>query len=198
MSEYSKKLYIRKNGVTTDVKLYTDKTEVGSPYLSLQDGNTTVYAKLGATTDNNASILRVRKSGITYAVLTQAARNVTVSYRTTLRNLYVTGKSISINYALLGSEAFTPKTITYDVVLIRYNMQIGTDLPGAAGAQLEYSNDGSTWTTVQAGLPYSINTSNVATVLTTIKALYWRVYIANTGSGLPRAIWVSNITSHTI
>lgn len=79
MAEYSKKLHIRKSGTVTDIKLYTTTSEVGTNYLSFRDGSTTVYAKLGATSDSNASALRVRKSGTTYAVLTQASLSTSVS-----------------------------------------------------------------------------------------------------------------------
>ncbi|WP_371363621.1 hypothetical protein SRRS_45010 [Sporomusa rhizae] len=72
MALYSKKLHIRKAGVVADIYLYTTTTEVGSPCLTLKDGTTSVYAKLGITTDGNASSLKVRKNGTTYAVLKQS------------------------------------------------------------------------------------------------------------------------------
>ena len=80
MAEYAKKLHIRKSGVVTDIKLYTTTAEVGSNYLTLKDGTTPVYAKLGVTTDANASALRIRKGGTTYAALTQAAAVIPSGY----------------------------------------------------------------------------------------------------------------------
>ena len=72
MGEYSKKLYVLRNGVTTGIKLYTDKSEVGEHALCLKDGNTTLYAKVGDTGDANASPLRVNIGGMTYAVHKEA------------------------------------------------------------------------------------------------------------------------------
>ena len=80
MAEYTKKLHIRKAGVVTDIKLYTTTAEVGANYLTLKDGTTPVYAKLGVTTDANASALRIRKSSTVYAVLKEAATPIPSGY----------------------------------------------------------------------------------------------------------------------
>lgn len=73
MAEYSKQLHIRKDSTITDIKLYTTTDEVGTNYITLKDGTTPVYAKLGDTADTSASALRVRKASTVYAVLMQAA-----------------------------------------------------------------------------------------------------------------------------
>ena len=69
MALYKKKLHIRKDGVVTDINLWTEKSEVGSPTLAIRHDGTVVYAKLGEVTDTQASALRVRKDGIVYAAL---------------------------------------------------------------------------------------------------------------------------------
>lgn len=71
MSEYTKKLHIRKNGTVEDINLYTDASDLADSdnMISLKDGITKVYAQLGAITDENASSLRIRKNDIIYAVL---------------------------------------------------------------------------------------------------------------------------------
>ena len=69
MSEYSKKLHIRKDGTVDDIVLYTDTSEFSGGALALRDGSNIIYAALGSTTDSEASRLRVRKNGTAYAVL---------------------------------------------------------------------------------------------------------------------------------
>lgn len=69
MALYGKKLHIRRDGVVTDINLWTEKSEVGSPTLAIRHDSAVVYAKLGKVTDTQASALRVRKDGIVYAAL---------------------------------------------------------------------------------------------------------------------------------
>lgn len=70
MSEYSKKLHIRKSGSVQDINLYTATSDIVSgQYIRLRDGSTLLYAALGSTTDSLASSLRVRKGGTVYGVL---------------------------------------------------------------------------------------------------------------------------------
>lgn len=84
MAVYDKKLHIRKAGVVTDINLYTTIEEVGGgEYITLKDGTTAVYARLGAIDDTYSSPLRVRKRGSIYSVLTQASLPYTELYWTT-------------------------------------------------------------------------------------------------------------------
>jgi hypothetical protein len=69
MAEISQKLHYRKGGATVDISLYDSASDVGSDYMQLQVSGTTVYARLGDTGQAEASDLRVRKGGQTYAVL---------------------------------------------------------------------------------------------------------------------------------
>lgn len=69
MALYGKKLHIRKNGVVTDINLWTESGEAGTPALHIRDGVNLVHARLGEVTDGLASDLRVRKDGVVYAVL---------------------------------------------------------------------------------------------------------------------------------
>lgn len=70
IGEYSKKLHIRKNGTVEDITLYTN-SDVSNNTIKVRDGSTICYVPIGATDDSNASSLRVRKNGTTYAVLKQ-------------------------------------------------------------------------------------------------------------------------------
>ena len=69
MALYGKKLHIRKNGVVTDINLWTESGEAGTPALHIRDGVNLVHARLGEVTDGLASDLRVRKDNVVYAVL---------------------------------------------------------------------------------------------------------------------------------
>lgn len=69
MALYEKKLHIRKNGVVTDINLWTESGEAGTPALRIRDGVNLVHARLGEVTDGLASDLRVRKDNVVYAVL---------------------------------------------------------------------------------------------------------------------------------
>lgn len=69
MALYEKKLHIRKNGVVTDINLWTESGEAGTPALHIRDGVNLVHARLGEVTDGLASDLRVRKDNVVYAVL---------------------------------------------------------------------------------------------------------------------------------
>lgn len=83
MSQYSKKLHVRKSGSVQDINLYTTTSDISSgQYLRLRDGSTLLYAALGSTTDSSASSLRVRKSGTIYAVLKENYPTGSVTYTT--------------------------------------------------------------------------------------------------------------------
>lgn len=81
MSQYSKKLHVRKSGSVQDINLYTATSDISSgQYLRLRDGSTLLYAALGSTTDSSASSLRVRKSGTIYAVLKESYPTGSATY----------------------------------------------------------------------------------------------------------------------
>ena len=65
MAVLDKKLKVIKNGVTEEITLYSTTQEVAPDYISAGGG----YAKLGSTSDPNASRIRVHKKNNTYAVL---------------------------------------------------------------------------------------------------------------------------------
>lgn len=74
MGTFTKKLHILKTGGTEETcNIYTTPEEVGgSPYLALEVDGQKGYVKLGSTTDANATHLRVKKNGTTYAAWKQA------------------------------------------------------------------------------------------------------------------------------
>ena len=75
MSELTKKLHILKTGGTEEeVTLYDSTDDCEEPYLSFTVDGANAYAKLGDTTDGNATSLRIYRNSdkATYAVLTEA------------------------------------------------------------------------------------------------------------------------------
>lgn len=78
MGTLTKKLHILKSGGTEETcNIYTTPEEVGgSPYLALEVDGAKGYVKLGNTTDANATHLRVKKNGTTYAAWKQATVDV--------------------------------------------------------------------------------------------------------------------------
>lgn len=78
MSTLTKKLHILKTGETEETcNIYTTPEEVGgSPYLALEVDGQKGYVKLGSTTDANATHLRVKKDGTTYAAWKEATVDV--------------------------------------------------------------------------------------------------------------------------
>jgi len=65
MALYSKKLYYKRGGTIYSVDMFTTTAEVGSEYIGIRDGSTSVYIKIVSVDDPNESYLRLRKSGIT-------------------------------------------------------------------------------------------------------------------------------------
>ena len=78
MSTLTKKLHILKTGETEETcDIYTTPEEVGgSPYLALEVDGQKGYVKLGSATDANATHLRVKKDGTTYAAWKKATAAV--------------------------------------------------------------------------------------------------------------------------
>ncbi len=111
MAPYSKKLHVQKAGAVTDINLYTTLNETGNSALAIKDGETTVYAKLGAATDALASPLRVRKNGGTHAVLKTAVKpGITPLFAFTM------GEYIDYNLtvaALHGDRTLSSDTYSY-------------------------------------------------------------------------------------
>ncbi|NIM11523.1 MAG: hypothetical protein GTO45_16505 [Candidatus Aminicenantes bacterium] len=76
MAEITKKLRYRRAGVNYTIDLYDSTGDVGNDYISLRVDGQTVYARVGDISDEDASHLRVRKSGSTYAVLKVARQEL--------------------------------------------------------------------------------------------------------------------------
>lgn len=72
MSLHSKKLRYRRGGVDYAINLYTTAAEAGSNYARVRVSGVDLYAKLGSTSDPQASHLRARKGGVDYAFLLEA------------------------------------------------------------------------------------------------------------------------------
>ena len=108
MALYEKKLHIRKNGVVTDINLWTESGEAGTPALHIRDGGNLVHAWLGEVTDGLASDLRVRKDGVVYAVLKNrwVTINIVQSANQTI-TVYVDGVPHTGSFAVPYGTYFT-------------------------------------------------------------------------------------------
>lgn len=120
MGTFAKKLHILKTGGTEETcNIYTTPGEVGgSPYLALEVDGTKGYVKLGSTTDANATHLRVKKNGTTYAALKEAVTyvNVTITQSDNQTiHVYTPQKSGGTDH----TSAFTiPKGTSYEAEVI--------------------------------------------------------------------------------
>ncbi len=117
MALYSKQLHVRKAGVVIDINLYTTLSEAGNSALAIKDGETTVYAKLGATTDALTSPLRVRKNGEIRAVLTQAKPSYTeVAYTTVGTYMFVVPDNVTrVRVAVCGGGGIYFEEVAADL-----------------------------------------------------------------------------------
>jgi hypothetical protein len=109
MPKIAKSLNYQKLGVTYSVQLYDNVSEVGSTYMNLKVDGQTVYAKLGATSDGDASHLRVQKSGVTYAILQIARQEFPTGFVAMFRGSCPTGwtQDTSFNgYFLRAASAY--------------------------------------------------------------------------------------------
>jgi hypothetical protein len=70
MAELAKKLYIKKGTTQQTAKIYSTTTEAGNAYIHLIVDGVHVYMPLGSTTDNRATLGRVKESsGTQFAIL---------------------------------------------------------------------------------------------------------------------------------
>ena len=121
MSELTKKLHILKTGGTEEeVTLYDSTDDCEEPYLSFTVDGANAYAKLGETTDDNATSLRIYRNSdkATYAVLKTAAVLVNVTITQSAHqtiHVYTPQKDGGVDH----TESFTiAKGTTYEAEVI--------------------------------------------------------------------------------
>lgn len=128
MSEYSKKLHIRKSDSVQDISLYTATSDIVSgQYIRLRDGSTLLYAALGSTTDSLASSLRIRKGDTVYAVLKSGYPTGSVTYKCNSPkeaasytiNLPVGTKKILLKGSFCSKEISKYISVTSSSVILR-------------------------------------------------------------------------------
>jgi hypothetical protein len=112
MSEYSKKLYIRKSGITQSISLYTTIAEVGMPCLCLRDGSTSLFAKIGKVGSHGGTDLRVRKDGNIYQVLSFVGGYMDINKAYSLTNNSESNIAPSYTYTFAVPSAATIGTFT--------------------------------------------------------------------------------------
>lgn len=64
MAELTKKLHFKKNGTEQTAKAYSTTAEAGTEYITNKIDGVTCYVAIGDTTDNRATVGRVKKSSI--------------------------------------------------------------------------------------------------------------------------------------
>ena len=71
---YAKKLYIKKaNGIIQTANLYTDKNDVGANFLTLKNGNYTIYSMLDVNGDVDC---KINKNNVNYKIKKEAVINI--------------------------------------------------------------------------------------------------------------------------
>ena len=74
MALYMKKLYIKKpNGVIQTANLYTDKSDIGTNYLTLKSGNDTIYSMLDINGDVDC---KISKNNVSYKIKKENVINI--------------------------------------------------------------------------------------------------------------------------
>jgi len=109
MPPISQKLHYKKAGVITDIELYDTTGDVGADYLGVTVNGAPAYAKLGSVGDPNASDLRVRKNGSTYAVLKVAEQELPTGFIAMFEGTCPSGwtrETSFDNYFLRGAAAY--------------------------------------------------------------------------------------------
>lgn len=120
MTTLTKKLHILKTGEAEEAcNIYTTPEEVGgSPYLSVLVDGQKGYVKLGSTTDTNATHLKVKKDGTTYAAWKAAVTYVNVTITQSVNqtiHVYTPQKNGGTDH----TSSFTiPKGTTYEAEVI--------------------------------------------------------------------------------
>lgn len=170
MALATEKLYYRRSGITYSINLYTSITDVGSEYTVLKHANGLRYAKIGLTSDTNASHLRVQKGGSTKAILTVADSYVEVGVWSLLGNVPIPS-TYSTNYL-----SFTGN-FDYDRVFSSsspYNLRIQYNGGGAQGASamVSYTIDGENFVR-SASSGYSYHRLSTGSHTITLSAKLW-------------------------
>jgi hypothetical protein len=170
MALATEKLYYRRSGITYSINLYTSITDVGSEYTVLKHANGLRYAKIGLTSDTNASHLRVQKGGSTKAILTVANSYVEVGVWSILGSL-----SQPSTYSTISQE-FT-RNFDYDRVFSSsspYNLRIQYSGGGAQGTNVSvtYLIDGESFVK-KANSAYSYHRLPTGSHTITLYAKLW-------------------------
>ena len=177
MGTLTKKLHILKSGGTEETcNIYTTPEEVGgSPYLALEVDGQKGYVKLGSTTDANATHLRVKKNGTTYAVWKQAVTYVNVTITQSANqtiHVYTPQKNGGTDH----TSSFTiPKGTTYEAEVIPSNGYtagtLNVSTGGVINSDMTFSASGASVVIPTGRIELSYNTVNF-TVPAGITVLY--------------------------
>ena len=105
MAELAKKLHLKKGATEHTAKAYSTTAEIGGDYINAKIDGVTAYIAIGETTDNRATMGRVKKNGATKAILNSAKPVYTEqSYTTAGTFTFTVPKNVrKIRYAICGA-----------------------------------------------------------------------------------------------
>lgn len=105
MAELAKKLHLKKGATEHTAKAYSTTAEIGGDYINAKIDGVTAYIAIGETTDNRATMGRVKKNGATKAILNSAKPVYTEqSYTTAGTFTFTVPKNVTrIRYAIAGA-----------------------------------------------------------------------------------------------
>lgn len=105
MAELVKKMHLKKGTTEHTAKAYSTTAEIGGDYISAKIDGVTAYIAIGELTDDRATMGRVKKNGVTKAILNSAKPVYTEqSYTTAGTFTFTVPKHVTrIRYAVAGA-----------------------------------------------------------------------------------------------
>lgn len=173
---YKETTHSKNGGAEETCNIYTTPEEVGgSPYLALKVDGQKGYVKLGSTTDANATHLRVKKDGTTYAAWKAAVTYVNVTITQSANqtiHVYTPQKNGGTDH----TSSFTiPKGTTYEAEVIPSNGYtagtLNVSTGGVINSDMTFSASGASVVIPTGSIDVSYQTVNF-TVPAGITVLY--------------------------
>lgn len=149
MAELAKKLHLKKGATEHTAKAYSTTAEIGGDYINAKIDGVTAYIAIGETTDNRATMGRVKKNGATKAILNSAKPVYTEqSYTTAGTFTFTVPKNVTrIRYAIAGAGSGAMGRGQYEAnVSAGGNSSLNNiTATGGSGGRIYFLSDGSGW-----------------------------------------------------